>query len=354
MKYFNGLKRSLLVGVLITAVLASSDSGAIPRDPVPTPQDSLMNEETHEAIKRGLDFLASRQGKDGFWRTPSCPIVMSCMSGIALASVEPSRGGPYWENLERLIDGVLEIQTESGYFRRANEGDRPSYGHAFSVILLSQLYGMMDPEMNERMSEALKDGVDYIIRKQARDGSWYQNYVSGHNQLVTVYHVLALRAAMRCGIIVPRATIEKAIKFINNFGRNFGTPSRTACSVATILLAGDYGNRNLASMMKQMKSGLNYNLTSLQWPIFHHMNAALVMYFYGGKEWEDYYRKIRKSCLKLQKKDGSWGPYRNVHWLQPDAVYTTANICMILQMPVESLPYWQYVKSDYRVWKGKK
>lgn len=333
-------------GAAILAVLLTAGAAEAA---VPAPQQTP---EVQTAVERGVKFLLEKQGDDGFWRTPSCPIVMSCMAGLALASYDPSPGGPCWEALDRLVKGVLEIQDEAGYFRRANEGDRPAFGQAFSVLFLSQIYGMMEPETNEKISKAIKDGIEFIVRKQHADGSWYQNYVSGHNDLVTIYHVLALRAAQHCGYIVPMETIERAIKFIDSFGLNFSSNSRVACCAATLLAAADYDNKNLPAIIKQMRATLTFDLQTMPFPIFHHMNAALVMYFYGGADWEEYYRKFSAAALKLQKENGAWGPYTNVHWVVPDEIYTTANMVTILQIPVESLPYWQYVKTDFKTWQG--
>lgn len=338
--------------MLLATILTAAGSAPMAEAPSAPPPPPLQTPEIQAAVEKGIKYIADKQGGDGFWRTPSCPIVMSCMAGLALASYEPSRGGPYWETLDRLVQGLLEIQEPSGFFRRAREGDRPAFGQAFAVLFLSQMYGMMDPETNDKVAEALKKGVDYIVAKQSRDGSWYQNYVSGHNDLVTIYHVLALRAAQHCGYIVPRESIDAAIKFINTFGLQFGSPGRTAACAATLLAAADYGNKSLPAILKQMRASIDYNLPSMSFPIFFHMNAALVMYFYGGAEWEEYYRKFGDKAVKLQRENGSWGPYKNVHWLQPDEIYTTANMITILQMPVESLPYWQYVKSDFKTWQG--
>ena len=337
----------LLVAVVLVASTRPASAPVLPPDPTPA-----MTPEIRAAVENGVKFLAARQGGDGFWKTQSCPIVMSSMAGLAIASYEPSRGGPYWEPLDLLVKGILDIQEPSGYFRRINEGDRPAFGQAFSVLFLSQMYGMMDPETNDRIAGALKTGVEYIVRKQHQDGSWYQNYLSGHNDLVTIYHVLALRAAQHCGYIVPRETIDRAIKFINTFGLQFSSPGRTAACAATLLAAADYGNKNLPAILKQMRASIDYNLPTMSFPMFFHMNAALVMYFYGGAAWEDYYTKFSDKALKLQHENGSWGPYKNVHWLIPDEVYTTANMVSILQMPVESLPYWQYVKADFNTWQG--
>jgi hypothetical protein len=278
------------------------------------------------------------------------------MAGLALLGHGHPARGRFAPHLRKYTNFLLRQIAMDGYITRAGE-DRRAYGHAFSLLFLSQISGRLAGAENKREQKAIRDAVTHIETQQQPEGCWFQDYaVGGHNQIVTISQVQALRAANSSGFRVTKKKVENAVRFIQGFSFTDSSLGRRASSLATILAAGMYTHprlpQALAGLSKIMLQPATHRLEDLNFPIFTHMYGAQVMYFRGGDSWRKYYDMFRKYVLRNQQAYGKqmayWPPYRNVHAFSPGRVYSTANICLILQMPKETIPFYQSVKSDIR------
>ena len=310
-----------------------------------------MTPEARKAIQRGLDWIAAQQRPSGHWPESEWSLAISSLAGLALAANGPSRRGRYTESLRRFTDYVLDHAGRRGLIYSPGN-TRPALGQGFALLFLSQVYGMLDRKRDERIKEVLNSGIQYILDHQTPAGGWYEDYgkQATHYWIITVSQIQALRAARRCGLVVPKGRIERAIKFVER--TPFCTCSapcygNDAARLVTLIAAGDYANESLAPGAKKLYSNIKYNFTQLSYPIYTHLYAAQALHFQGQSLWTSYYSRIRDTLIRTQKTSttgyGFWErQYKGHARHKPGRVYATAVACLILQIPNQYLPMLNY------------
>src|SRR5215211_7952511 len=100
-------QRSLVGGILALVLLAVP--GRARGEEIP--------KEYHETIKKGLDYLAKSQYKDGHWDGVNGQYAMS-MTGLAgmafLCEGSTIREGKYRDNIRRAVNYLLDRQQPNG------------------------------------------------------------------------------------------------------------------------------------------------------------------------------------------------------------------------------------------------
>src|SRR5690606_2989527 len=94
-----------------------------------------------------------------------------------------------------------------------------TYGHGFSMLFLSQVYGEEeDAQRRQQIKRVLEKAVRFTAEAQTTRGGW--GYVSARDGndfdegSTCVTQVQALRAARNAGIVVPREIIDRAKRYI--------------------------------------------------------------------------------------------------------------------------------------------
>ena len=337
------LRALLLIAGLLASNARSQDAA------VPTLPDGVTND-TVRAIQRGLEFLAREQNKDGSWRSAggfgSYPVVMSSLAGLALiAGGSTPERGPHAKQVRRAVNFCLSQQQPNGLFAAPAEEQRSMYGHGFAMLFLSQAYGMEeDIERQRRLRVALEKGIVLTAKSQSNDGGWlYTPDANGDEGSVTVTQVQALRGCRNAGILVPKETIDKAIKYIERSqnpdgGISYSVRSRgsrpaiSAAACAVLYNAGKYD------------SGMAEKCFAYAWAHCKPTGGNDGHYFYtqlymsqaswqkAGKHWPEYYQGIQKFLLRTQGGNGSWNGDG------VGLVYGTSIALLILQIPYNQLP----------------
>jgi squalene cyclase len=309
-----------------------------------------VTKDTRRSIDRGLKFLVREQNKDGSWRTGggygSYPVAMTGLAGLALvASGSTPVRGPYAKHVRRAVNFCLSQQQPNGLLAAPSEESRSMYGHGFSTLFLSQVYGMEeDKDRQRRIRYALEKAVALIERSQSRDGGWlYTPDSRGDEGSVTITQVQAMRGCRNAGVHVPKTTIDRAIKYIERSqnpdgGISYSVRSRgsrpaiTAAACAVLYNAGSYDSPAAEKAfvyawrhcLPTGGSRGHYYYTQL------YMSQAV--WQKGDKYWNDYYPKIQQFLLRMQQGNGSWqGDHVGL-------VYGTAIALLILQIPYNHLP----------------
>jgi len=314
--------------------------------------------EALKAVREGLDYLARSQSDDGAWHDgqggQAYPVAMSSLACMALLAHgdSPTRGR-YAPQLEKGTEFLVKCKTKNGLITSpSQESGMPMHGHGFALMYLASVYGMLTKEsLREATQEAVVAGVELTSQGQSRAGGWTYIPGGGDEGSVTVTQVQALRAAHNAGFLVPRGTIDEAVRYIErcstpeggimySLGAGGGARlSISAAAVATLYNAGEYdapvAKRCLDYVWDRFQGGGDrWNKDGHSF--YCQLYAAQAFYLSGDEYWDKYFPPIRDHLLSAQNKaDGSW---------EGDGIgktYGTSIALIILQLPYKFLPVYQ-------------
>ena len=340
------MKRVLTLSALCLALTASGRAQdlAVPAYPKGVTRD------TRQAIDRALKFLAREQNKDGSWRTGggygSYPVAMTGLAGLSLvASGSTPVRGPYAKNVRKAVSFCLSQQQPNGLIAAPSEESRSMYGHGFSMLFLSQCYGMEeDADRQRRIRVALERAIQLTARSQSNDGGWlYTPDSRGDEGSVTVTQIQALRGCRNAGLHVPKKTIDRAIKYIERSqnpdgGISYSVRSRgsrpgiSAAACAVLYNAGKYDSPIAEKCFKYAWRYCQPTVSAHGHYFYTQLYMSQATWQKGDKYWNKYYPGIQKYMLRMQQGNGSWqGDHVGL-------VYGTAIALLILQIPYNHVP----------------
>jgi hypothetical protein len=310
------------------------------------------------AVKKALDWMAREQRRQGYWEANQGQyrVAMTALAGTAmLCEGSTTTRGKYSTNVRRAVDYLLDMARPSGLIGYKNDY-RYTYGHGFSMLFLSQVYGEEeDAERRSELKRVLTNAVIFSGRAQTKAGGW--GYVSakdgnGFDEGSTcVTQVQGLRACRNAGIPVAKEIIERAHKYIETCmtadggivysaqRRGGARPPITAAAVATMFNTGDYKSGKVKKMLayceKHVWPGRGGGARSFGHWHYAHYYYAQVMYRLGDEKWNKYFKDVGLGILRKQSASGAWkeghvGP-----------IYTTAINVTILQIDNGFLPIYQ-------------
>jgi hypothetical protein len=356
-------RRTFLKGASLSSLLAARPLEALlPQDP---PVPSSFQEVTADqvaAVKRGLEFLARSQSRDGHIGNQA-PIAFTSLAGLAfMAGGSTTHRGPYSANVLKALQFVLQCsrRTRSGYLNEGagrGMGGSGMHGHGYALLFLSELYGMCgdisDTLGDESVKEAIVRAVQVTEKAQDPNGGWsYDPNPSGHEGSVTITQVQALRAARNIGVNVSEKVILKGISYIKkstavdgtimySLGQgSHGSYALTAAGACVYAYFGLYDDPQAQKCMKALYEfmlGKRANQRS-SFDSYAHFYAGQACFFMKRKDpryWTDAYARLRKDLLSAQGKDGAW---RNDGY---DGVFGTSCASLVLQIPYRMLPIFQ-------------
>lgn len=310
-----------------------------------------------QAVTRGLDYLAREQQQNqGYWEANGGQyrVAMTALAGLAmLAEGSTPDEGKYANNVRAALDYILRASQVNGLI--GFEGDyHYTYGHGFSMLFLSQVYGEEDDAARrERIKNVLTKAVIFCANAQTTKGGW--GYVSAKDGndfdegSTCITQVQGLRACRNAGIPVDKKIIDDAKKYIRDCTTEKGgvqysirgggeRPPITAAALAAMFSAGEYESQHTRDMLEYCEKSIwPGRATRSYYGHWHytHFYYAQVMYRMDEKKWNDYFAYISEQILRKQNAAGAWkeghvGP-----------VYTTAINCVILQLNNGYLPIFQ-------------
>src|SRR6516165_656861 len=213
---------------------------------------------------RGLEWLAKQQFRDGHWEAAGGQF-SSAMTGVAgttlLMEGSTLREGKYADNIRRAVDWLLRHSQPNGLIGEVNapnQGLGYLYGHGFSILFLSQLYGEEDdPDMRRKLEDLLNRAVDFCCKAMTSRGGWgYVSAADGNDfdeGSVSVTQVQALRAARNAGIVVAKEIIDKVQDYLSKCTTSRGgliyslqsgggpeRPTITVAAIASMFSTGEY------------------------------------------------------------------------------------------------------------------
>ena len=188
----------------------------------------LMTPETNAAIDRGLNYLLRSQLTIG--RNRGAFAASGLQSGVATASLGGLAmmcGGyaPGFGKFGKAIDNsaqfVMNNVREDGYITRRDLPSERMYGHGFSMLFLSQVYGMT---RKAALGEKLRKAVELTSKTQNDDGGWRYEPVKRDADLsITVCQIMGLRGARDAGIDVSDEVRSKCIEYVKKSQNSNGS-----------------------------------------------------------------------------------------------------------------------------------
>ncbi|MGH7162596.1 MAG: prenyltransferase/squalene oxidase repeat-containing protein [Planctomycetota bacterium] len=386
-------RATFLALALLGLARASSAQESVP----PVEERQLFTRATHDAVEGALRWLAARQNADGSWNArigfkindeysldpprqgpEGLPhIGVTALAGMAFLSGGHLPGeGPYGKTVRRAMEFVLANVREDGFITTQNTR---MYSHAFCVLFLAELYGMTGrADLREKLDRA----VEFTYKSQNEMGGWrYAPGAQDSDMSITVCQVVALREARNIGIRVPKATIDRALKYVLEsavtgpgsdrgaflyqhqevpFNRN--SFALTAAGLTTIYQAGLYSDADVArfcashdirkSPPPSIRDCLSYLLWSYKFVqrdyqdhyfyFYGNYYAAQAMYTCGGSTWRQWYAMVRDDLLEAAMHERAADGV-STHWRSHyvGETFSTAVCAIILQVPKHYLPIFQ-------------
>lgn len=380
--------RARCVCVVVITTLTLLGGGLHAADPVQhaaTVLDAQQRREVQAAVQRGLDWLAAQQRGDGSFETIPFgqPGVTSlCLLAFACHGHLPGQG-PYGDALQRAVSYVTACQKQSGLVSLTGpEGPRlnrtvghqvgccAAYNHAISSLALTEVYGTLSADQNQRLGEAIQRALGVTLEMQtwpkdrAMDrGGWrYLNDFDSDDSDVSItgWHLMFLRSAKNAGFDVPHQAIQSAVGYVrrsyrpesSTFAYANSSPYRTYYSRgvtgagALALAHASEHNTPEAEGAGQwlLQNGFGeYNHRPQRLERYHYglLTCTQAMYQLGGQYWAGYFPPTVRAVLANQQPDGSWPRESHHRDSAYGAAYTSA-ICLItLGAPNDLLPIFQ-------------
>jgi hypothetical protein len=332
----------------------------------------MMDKRTVDAIERGLNYLANAQRQDGSWLSSGrYGTYVSSMTSLAamafMAGGSTGEEGPYRRQVKTAMNFCIKAAKlgKDGLLVVPSSGGRSMHEHGFMMLFLALCYGMQaDTEQGQELMQILTKAAEMTAKSQSdlgkhlnNAGGWYYTPESNEDEgSVTVTQLQALRACRNAGIKVNKSTIERAVAYLKYCqmpdggicysarSRGSSRPAISAAAIACFYAAGVYdrkigGAGQEAEMVEKLiqycRKSADVGQRNDGFWFYTHYYYAQAMYQRGGKDWEEYYPKIRDHLLSTQAPDGSWNG-DNI-----GTTYGTAIATIILQLPYGYLPVYQ-------------
>lgn len=363
------MRAALMASFAATAVLLgmglAQDDKPFQPEEAATPQDgSEITPRVESAIAKGLQYLQKNQTRTGEFRS-SVPVATTSMAGLAfLASGSTPSRGQYRDNIRRALEYLVKMCGRDGYIQETGGammgGSSGMHGHGFATLFLGEALGMIeDPELYERVSQALRRAVQCIENSQNKFGGWNSSpnpsMTDDGSGAVAIMQIAGLRAARNAGISVRDQVIEKSKKYLldmtndsgwyqynyNSRGSGRSSSGLTGPGMYMLGALGIFEHPKYAKGIKNIMEGAPFlggaRNGDSGWSSWYHYTlffSSLAIFQKGGRDWKKWYPAMREEVLRQQAADGSWSndPY--------GGLYTSFAI-LSLQMPYRYLPFFQ-------------
>jgi hypothetical protein len=314
---------------------------------------------------------------------------------------EPTKRGPYADKVEEGIGWLAQLAnrpTDPPGYISADQFSK-MHGHGLAMLALATACGnlganridVIQAQVRQGLSPAKLPYADRVrlaleravrLTESAQDletGGWmYSPQPSGHEGSMTVTQISGLRAAMAAGVAVNGTVMKHAIDYVrksqNRVQReNFGgfayqindkgrvSYALTAAALTTFFGLGRYGEQDVSELKKGeptdkqiIEDGLSFMDrkfheeaydTNQRWYYYRLFYAVQALFLSGdsiriyGNGSNGYWPQIRDHLLQYnQEPDGSFSTSVDAD-RSPE--YCTAMGCLILEIPMETLPIFQ-------------
>ncbi|MFT4546809.1 MAG: hypothetical protein ACI9UA_000464 [Pseudoalteromonas tetraodonis] len=357
---------------------------ALPIGTARADDERVTTAEVEESCKRAAKYLLSQQFPNGCFqelrrmdrqnkdKTPRQGVTMSALAIMGLASIghQPTDPTDEGKAMRKALEFVLDERHQftdkdsphDGYFGKADQSRM--YGHGIITLMLAEMLGMgVDEEMDYKLHDSCQRAIDLILRSQKvkrsrkDQGGWrYEPGQADSDLSVTVWQLMALRAAKNAGLEVPTEAIESGVQYVRNCyysrykdgkpideNRGFGYEaggahkfSTTAEGLLSMQVCGQYE-------APEVIGAANYLLENGprwgdEWFFYGTYYYAQGMAQRGGEFASTSKQKTAVEMLKRQARDGSW---KSGEGQGAGTIYSTSLALLSLSIHHNYLPIYQ-------------
>jgi hypothetical protein len=322
-----------------------------------------------EALQRATKYLLETQdpATGAIHNRMRNENAMTSLAILALAAqgYQAADPTPEGQAMKKALTFILQTdrQDADGYFGMS-DGSR-MYGHGITTLMLGEMLGMgVDTAQDELIRTKCRKAIGLILKSQKENksdqnrGGWrYSPDDKQSDMSVTVWQVMALRAAKNAGLDVPKDAIDDAVNYIKRLydtesgkrgagsgAGGFGYQSRgretstTAEGLLALQVCGEYESQEVSgASAKLMRDGIRQGD---KWFFYTTYYYAQGMYQMGGKFADTGLQKVPELLLPLQSREG-WWEGAGAEERQGGKVYATALAMLSLAVKNHFLPIYQ-------------
>lgn len=328
------------------------------------------SEESENAVKQALDWLAANQDPDGRWnprrhgageerfesgrdRQGAGKRADTGVTGLAVlafaASGHTHQQGPYAATVQKAIKFLLDVQGPDGNLGGPAATYEFMYCHGIATLALSEILGLSG---DRRLRDPVASAVAYTVASQDPwGGGWrYRPQEAGDTSQLG-WQLMALRSAELAGISVPRSVWDAASRYLDTVsaGTHGGLASYRPGDRATRTMTAEAlvcrQLLGLSSAHPAAREAGDFLLGELPGEgvpnRYYWYYATMAMYQLQGSHWELWNRALQRTLLATQRRDGplagSWDP--TTRWDgYGGRVYATALATLCLEAYYRFLP----------------
>lgn len=334
------------------------------------PKESTRSGDVDAAIRRGVEYLLSKQRDNGAIADRQYDTTMSALCVMALASVGHVPGNTDDESraCASALSFVLREDRVDKFGYYGNRDGSRMYGHGVTSLMLTEMLGMgVDEFQNKQIRSRCESAIDVILSAQNQNkaaqysGGWRYTPNSNDSDLsVSVWQLMALRSAKNDGLAVPEEAIARAVAYLKrSYSSRLGSSGKPLQSPAGFSYLP--GNQNpsfamTAAGLLAMQVCGEYDSPlvagAADWLVEHPPKWKDRFFFYGvyyyaqgmhqrGGEYDARTQNVvSQLLLEQQLPDGSWASPGGEE-LGAGKVYATCMAILSLSVKYHYLPIYQ-------------
>ncbi len=367
------------------------------------------NAASEAAVGAGLEWLSQHQAANGSWSfdhthagcngacTQPGSLKKSQMGATAMALLSMLGSGKthfvgnYREPVYKGFDYLLTYAKQSSEgldLRGAAEGNTGMYTQGLATMALCEAVVMSEMALkrrsrsrtkvsqNERVDRkvataslkrlraASQLALNFIMQAQdPSNGGWRYQPRKGGDTSVLGWQVMALRSGHTAKLTILPRTLKAAGRYLDSVQTDYGAgygytgPQRRPSTTAVGLLSRMYMGWNRANAA--LERGVRFLAATgpARNNMYYNYYATQVMHHWGGEEWENWNKVMRKQLVSSQHKKnhaaGSWD-VADSHGRSGGRLYMTCLCVMTLEVYYRHLPLYQELSSNLRSSRTKK
>ncbi|MEK6233530.1 MAG: hypothetical protein N2C14_02370 [Planctomycetales bacterium] len=324
--------------------------------------------ESELAVRRGLEWLAYHQARDGSWNFNHAAVVphklclnpgkASTATGATALALLPFLGagqthreGEFKQVVRRGLDYLIKRKLDAPHGGDFQDGTM--YAQGLVGITLCEAYAMTK---DESLREPAQSAIDYIVHAQdPKGGGWrYRPRQPGDTSMLG-WQLMALKSARLAYLHVPSQCFPLAGAFLDGTQNEYGarydyqpkggdkTPSDKATTAIGLLCRMYLGwEKNRPALGAGLGHVSNWGPAANN--MYYNYYATLAMHHWGGRRWRKWNLVMRDHLIGRQltrgPEAGSWH-FAGGHGEEGGRLYNTAMAVMTLEVYYRYLPIYQ-------------